>query len=75
MSTIESVLQETRVFPPPADMVAKANISGMAAYQALCKEAERDFEAFEAREASRELLWHKLFTEDTDESQAPIFNA
>src|SRR5258708_233670 len=29
MSTIESVLQEHRVFPPPADFVKQANVSGM----------------------------------------------
>ena len=33
MSTIESVLQETRVFPPPAELQKTANIPGMAAYQ------------------------------------------
>ena len=40
MSTIESVLNETRVFTPSADFVKQANVSGMAAYQALCDEAE-----------------------------------
>src|SRR6476620_1730663 len=34
-ATIESVLQETRVFPPPEAMVKQANISGMAAYEAM----------------------------------------
>ena len=33
--TIESVLQEDRLFPPSADFVKQANVSGMAAYQAL----------------------------------------
>src|SRR5258707_221750 len=73
MSTIESVLQETRVFPPPAELVAKANISGMAAYEALCKEAERDFEGFWARQAREALLWYKPFTKTLDESKAPFF--
>src|ERR1700748_589792 len=35
MSTIESVLQETRVFQPPAELVKHANVSGMEAYPAL----------------------------------------
>ncbi len=48
-STIESVLQETRVFPPSEAFVKQANISGMAAYQAMCREAERDFEGFWAQ--------------------------
>ena len=33
-SAIESVLNETRVFPPPAECVAQANVSGMEAYRA-----------------------------------------
>ena len=34
-STIESVLQEKRVFPPAPAFVKQANISGMEAYRAL----------------------------------------
>ncbi|MBV8249313.1 MAG: hypothetical protein JO200_12780, partial [Comamonas sp.] len=48
-SPIESVLVENRVFPPPAEFAAKARISGMAQYQALCDEAERDYEGYWAR--------------------------
>jgi len=36
--TIESVLNETRMFPPSAEFVKQANISGMDAYNALCAE-------------------------------------
>ena len=39
---IQSVLQEDRLFPPSPAFVQQANISGMAAYEALCAEAERD---------------------------------
>jgi len=70
---IESVLNETRVFPPSAEMVKQANVSGMAAYQALCNEAERDFEGFWGRLAKENLLWHKAFTKVLDESNAPFF--
>ena len=73
MSTIESVLQETRVFAPPKELVAQANVSGMAAYEAMCREAERDFEGFWARHARNELLWTKPFTKTLDESNAPFF--
>jgi acetyl-CoA synthetase len=72
-ATIESVLQETRVFPPPADLAKAANVSGMAAYQALCDEAERDFEGFWGRMARENVLWHKPFTKVLDESNAPFF--
>jgi acetyl-CoA synthetase len=72
-ATIETVLNETRVFPPPEALVKQANISGMAAYQALCKEAEQDFEGFWARQARNELRWTKPFTKTLDESNAPFF--
>jgi acetyl-CoA synthetase len=73
MSNIESVLQETRLFPPSEAMVKQANISGMAAYQALCAEAERDFEGFWARLAREHVMWSKPFTKTLDESGAPFF--
>ena len=72
-ATIESVLQETRVFPPPADLVKNANVSGMAAYKALCDEAERDFEGFWARMAREHLSWKKPFAKVLDESNAPFY--
>ena len=50
-SAIESVLVENRVFPPADAVVKAARISGMAGYEALCKEAEADFEGFWAKQA------------------------
>ena len=38
-SNIETVLQETRVFPPSPEMVRQANVPGMEAYRKLCAEA------------------------------------
>ena len=70
---IDSVLQEDRLFPPSPAFVAQANVSGMAAYQALCDEASRDFEGFWARQARDHLLWKKPFTKTLDESNAPFF--
>ncbi|HEX6828668.1 MAG TPA: acetate--CoA ligase, partial [Burkholderiales bacterium] len=71
-SAIESVLQESRVFPPNADVVKKATVSGMAAYEALSQEAEKDFEGFWGRQAKEHVLWHKPFTKVLDESDAPF---
>ncbi len=71
--TIESVLQETRVFPPDAKLVAQANISGMDAYRALCAAAEKDYTGFWADLAREHLLWKKPFTQVLDESRAPFF--
>ena len=73
MSTIESVLVENRVFPPPPDAVKAARISGMEAYNALCDEASRDFEGFWARLARENLTWTKPFTKILDESKAPFY--
>ncbi len=71
--SIDSVLNENRVFQPPAALVEQATISGMDAYKALCAEAERDFEGFWGRLAREHLLWHKPFTKVLDESNAPFF--
>jgi acetyl-CoA synthetase len=70
---IESVLVENRVFPPSAAVVQQARISGMAAYDALCAEAERDFGGFWARLARENLVWNKPFTQVLDESNAPFY--
>ncbi len=70
---IESILVENRVFPPPADLVAQANVSGMEGYQALCDEAKRDPDAFWARLANENLVWAKPFTKVLDESNAPFY--
>ena len=72
-SNIQSMLVEDRIFPP-ADAVAKsARISGMAAYNALCAEANEDFEGFWARLARENLSWEKPFTEVLNESNAPFY--
>ncbi|UVH60170.1 acetate--CoA ligase [Variovorax paradoxus] len=70
---IESVLVENRVFPPDARATQGARISGMAAYEALCKEAEQDFEGFWTRLAKDNLDWTKPFTKTLDESKAPFY--
>src|SRR6185295_10560704 len=72
-SRIESVLNETRQFPPSQAFIKQANVSGMEGYRKLREEAERDFEGFWARLAKQEVLWHKPFTKTLDESKAPFF--
>ncbi len=72
-TSIESVLHETRVFQPSAAFVQQANVSGMANYQALCKEAEQDYEGFWARLAREHIVWHKPFNAVLDESNAPFY--
>ena len=72
-SAIESVLIENRVFPPSEAAVKAARISGMEGYNALCAEAERDFEGFWSRLARENLQWNKPFTQTLDESNAPFY--
>ena len=73
MSNIDTILQETRVFPPAPEFVKQANVSGMQAYRTLCAEAEKDLEGFWSKLGKQELLWHKPFSKTLDESNAPFF--
>jgi acetyl-CoA synthetase len=67
--------QATAVQPylPPADLVANAAVSGMAAYEALCAEAERDYEGYWARLARELVSWKTPFTKALNASGAPFF--
>jgi len=65
--------QALQVFQPPAEFVRQATISGMAAYEALCAEAEDDYTGYWARLAREHLSWKQPFTEVLDESNAPFF--
>ncbi|OGA23354.1 MAG: acetate--CoA ligase [Betaproteobacteria bacterium RIFCSPLOWO2_02_FULL_67_26] len=71
--SIESVLQENRVFTPSKSFAAKAAIPSMEAYRKLAGEAEQDFEGFWGRLAREHVLWHRPFTRVLDESNAPFF--
>jgi acetyl-CoA synthetase len=72
-TTIESVLHETRVFPPSAAFASQANVPSMEAYRALCAEAEQDFQNFWAKQARAHILWHKPFTQILNEQAAPFY--
>ena len=64
---------ESRIFAPPQAFVDKANVSGMATYQALCDEAERDYEGFWARLAREHVEWKEPFTHTLNEDNAPFY--
>ena len=72
-TSIQSTLVENRVFPPSLATRQSARISGMEGYNALCAEAENDFEGFWARLARENLSWRKPFTQVLDESNAPFY--
>jgi acetyl-CoA synthetase len=59
--------------PPPPDLAAAAHVSGMAAYEALCREAETDHAAYWARLAREFVGWKQPFTQSLDDSDAPFF--
>ena len=64
---------ELKTHQPPAALVAAARVSGMAAYQALCDEADRDHEGYWCRLAREFLSWKTPFTKVLDSSNAPFF--
>ncbi len=55
-TNIESVLNESRVFPPPPDFSAQARVKSLADYEALYKRANDDPEAFWG-DIAKELHW------------------
>lgn len=73
MSTLESILKETRVFPPSDEFSTKANIASIQAYQALCTEAELDYQNFWAKQANEQILWHQPFTQILDDQTPPFY--
>ncbi|HNJ91565.1 MAG TPA: acetate--CoA ligase [Nitrosomonas sp.] len=73
MAAIESVLHETRIFPPSVEFVQQANISGNESYRALCAEAENDYLGFWSELAKQHIMWHKPFTKILNDSDAPFF--
>ena len=70
---MEPLMQENRVFNPPADFVKSAAISGMDAYNKLCAEANNDYDGFWGRLAKENVFWKKPFTKVLDESKAPFY--
>ena len=57
---IQSVLSETRKFPPSAEFSSRASIKSLEEYDALCRRAEQDPEAFWG-ECGKQLSWFKPF--------------
>ena len=70
---MEQLLQENRIFNPPSDFIKNAAVPGMDAYNALCAEAEKDYEGFWARLARENLYWKKPFTKVLDETNPPFY--
>ena len=63
----------THLYPPPEALAEAAHVSGMAAYEKLCAEAEADPAGYWARLARELVSWKKPFTTVLDDSNAPFF--
>ena len=63
----------TPLYNPPEAAVRGAHISGIAAYNKLCAEAEADYDGFWSRQARELVTWKTPFTKGLDESNAPFF--
>ena len=59
---VDSVMVESRLFPPSDEFVAKSRVQGMEGYQELYDRAAADPEAFWAGEARAHLHWFEPFT-------------
>ncbi len=63
----------TKLYDPPANLVATAHVSGMDAYRKLVQQAEADYEGYWAALAREMLSWKTPFTQVLDESNRPFF--
>ena len=71
-STIESVLQEQRLFAPPMALAASAAIPSMEAYRALAAKAEADPDRFWGDLAREQLHWFEPFHTVLDWTNPPF---
>jgi len=72
MSIVDTTSSRAALIDPPAAFAARANVSGMAAYRALCARAEEDYPGFWAELAREHLAWSRPFTKVLDERDAPF---
>jgi acetyl-CoA synthetase len=70
--SLQSVMQENRLFPSPQSFARGAH-PGAAELAQLHEHARRDPEGFWAAQARSELQWQQPFTQVLDASQAPNF--
>ncbi len=64
---------QEKLYHPNEAAAKAAHVSGMAAYEALCKEADTDYAGYWARLARELISWKTPFSKTLDESQAPFF--
>jgi len=64
---------DLKLYPPPADLAAQANVSGMHAYRELVEEAVADYTGYWSRLAREFLSWKTPFSESLDDTNPPFF--
>jgi acetyl-CoA synthetase len=69
---IKSVLVEERLFEPSSEFTARARLKPEDV-ETLRAEAASNYKGFWARQAQKELRWHKPFSVTLDESKAPNY--
>jgi acetyl-CoA synthetase len=70
-SSIDSILQENRLFPPPPEFARKAHISSLGQYEELWNRAKDDPEGFWAEQAQA-FRWSKPWDKVLDWSNPPF---
>jgi acetyl-CoA synthetase len=65
-ATIESILHEKRLFPPPSDFAQQAHISSLEKYEQLYEKASSNPEQFWAELAEQELHWFQKWDKVLD---------
>ncbi|MEA5572712.1 acetate--CoA ligase [Calothrix sp. UHCC 0171] len=71
-STIESILQENRLFPPSEEFAQKAQVKSLADYETLYNKAKANPEAFWAELAETELHWFQKWDTTLDWTNPPF---
>ena len=71
-NNMESVMHETRVFPPADEFRSRAHINSMDAYKAMYQRSLEDPEAFWG-EMAESLHWFRRWDTVLDDSEAPFF--
>nr|SPS05707.1 Acetyl-coenzyme A synthetase [Candidatus Nitrotoga fabula] len=66
-------LHEASIYPPSDAFIRQANISGLDAYHAICREASEDYEGFWARLAREHIAWNQPFHTILNENDAPFY--
>jgi acetyl-CoA synthetase len=66
-SEIESMMKESRSFPPTADFAARAHVGSLACYEELYRESVSNPDAFWARLATEHLTWFQPWTQVSEQ--------